>query len=534
MQVYEALARALYDNDIRTVFGVLGDANLFVLNSFNAMDDAEYVGAASEGGAVLSAIGYGQVSGKLAVAAVTHGPGLTNTLTALVEAERARQPLLLIAGDSPLAQHEHIQDIDQRSVALTAGAAFERVRSAESAVADVAAAVRRAWVERIPVILNIPIEIQWQDVDYSPVRAMLVTHAPTAPSQELVEDAVGLIASSSRPLVLAGRGVALAGSTSAIKDFAERIGAPLATTLRGKDQFQGLAHNLGIFGTLSDDAALDVITQSDCIVAFGCGLNPWTAAEGSLLSGKRIVHVDNDPSRLNLSNPVDVALLGDGALAAEAITALLDEAEIPASSFVDTAVGIIAARRGPGNQPLSAAGNFDTAAVLARVDAAVPKNRVVVTDNGRFIHHAFKDLHVEDPLSYAHAVSFGAIGCGMSVAFGATYAAPDRPVLVAVGDGGFALGGLSDLVMAAQQNRNLVVLLLNDFAYGAEYVQMTGRDMAPEFTTLTWPDFGPIAKAIGAQGYTASNFVELDEALANIDFENGPTLLEVRIDPAKA
>ncbi|MDV6271453.1 thiamine pyrophosphate-binding protein [Rhodococcus globerulus] len=533
MQVYDALARALYDNDIRTVFGVLGDANLFILNSFNAMADAEYVGAASEGGAVLSAIGYGQVSGKLAVAAVTHGPGLTNTLTALVEAERARQPLLLIAGDSPLSQHEHIQDIDQRSVALTAGAAFERVRSAESAVADVAAAVRRAWVERIPVILNVPIEIQWQDVEYSPVRATLVTNAPTAPAEELVEDAVGLIASSSRPLVLAGRGVALAGSTSAIKDFAARIGAPLATTLRGKDQFRGLPHNLGIFGTLSDDAALDVITQSDCIVAFGCGLNQWTAAEGSLLSGKRIVHVDNDPSRLNLSNSVDVALLGDGALAAEAITLLLDEAEIPASNFVDTATAIVTARRG-GDRPTSSSGNFDTAAVLARVDAAVPKNRVVVTDNGRFIHHAFKDLHVEDPLSYAHAVSFGAIGCGMSVAFGATYAAPDRPVLVAVGDGGFALGGLSDLVMAAQLNRNIVVLLLNDFAYGAEYVQLTGRDMKPDFTTLTWPDFGVIAKAIGAQGYTASNFVELDEALASIDFENGPTLLEVRIDPAKA
>ncbi|WP_179377489.1 thiamine pyrophosphate-binding protein [Rhodococcus sp. ACS1] len=533
MQVCEALARALYDNDIRKVFGVLGDANLFIMNSFHEMADAEYIGAASEGGAVLSAVGYGQVSGKLAVASVTHGPGLTNTLTALVEAERARQPLLLIAGDSPLSQREHIQDIDQRMVALAAGVAFERVRSAESAVADVAAAVRRAWVERIPVVLNVPIEIQWQEVEYRAVRAS-IDAVPSLPATESIEDAVGLIASSARPLVLAGRGVALSGATEAIARFAERVGAPLATTLRGKDQFRGLPQNLGVFGTLSHEAALQVITHSDCVIAFGCGLNPWTTAEGSLVRGKRVVHVDTDATRLDKSTTVDVAVLGDAQSAADAMAQLLDDAEVPASKFVDTAIALVSAGADDDRPSRATTGNFDTAAILARVNAAVPKNRVVVTDNGRFIKQAFTALEVEEPQSYAHAVSFGAIGCGMSVALGATYAAPDRPVLVAVGDGGFALGGLSDLVMAVQQKRNLVVLLLNDFAYGAEYVQLTGRDMEPGFTTLTWPDFGEIAKSIGAQGYTASNFVELDEALSSLDFASGPALLEVRIDPAKA
>jgi acetolactate synthase I/II/III large subunit len=530
MQVHGAIAKALYDNDVRTVFGVLGDANIFILNSFNGLPGAEYVGAASEAGAVLSAIGYAQVSGHLGVAAVTHGPGLTNTLTALVEAERARQPLLLIAGDSPVSKHDHIQDIDQRAVALTAGAGFERVRSAQSAVKDVSAAIRRAWVERLPIVLNIPVDIQWDEVEYSSVRASRVTCLPQVPADDSVEDAVGLIASAVRPLVLAGRGVATSRATGGIARFAERIGAPLATTLRGKDQFRGMPENLGIFGTLSDEATLDVISQSDCIIAFGCGLNEWTAAEGSLLDGKRLVHVDNDPSRLNRYNLVQVPVLGDAARTAQAMTALLDEAEIPATSFAQAAASLVAEKPRPGSADGS---RLNTVTALRRVDAKIPGNRVVVTDNGRFIHHAFSELHVEESRLYVHAVSFGAIGCGISVALGASYGAPERPVLVAVGDGGFALGGLSDLVMAVQQKRNLIVLLLNDSAYGAEYVQLENRDLDPALSTLTWPDFGPIAQAIGATGCTARTLDELDQLLDRVDCSKGPVLIEVKIDPAQ-
>jgi len=531
MYVHRALARALHDNGVRELFGLLGDANLHMVNGFTELPGACYVGVATEGGAVLAALGYAQVSGALGVATVTHGPGLTNTVTALVEAERARVPLLLVAGDTPVSAHDHIQDIDQRPVALSAGAGFQQIRSGASAVADLAAAMRRAWNERLPIVANVPIDLLWDEVDYAPVAAGRTAPVAPEPEEPAVEDAVGVIASASRPVVLAGRGVAVSGAVAEVLKLAARIGAPVATTLRGKDLFAGQPHDLGIFGSLSDDVATEVIGRADCVVAFGCGLNRWTAAEGGLLRGKGVVHVDADPGRLNRFSPVTVAVAGDAARTAAAFIRLLDEAEIAPTRFVEDAVAKLATRRQPPARERGADSAIDLGTALRRIDAAVPRDRVLVTDNGRFILKAFTALHVEDPRLYAHAVNFGAIGLGMATALGASYAEPGRPVLAAIGDGGFALGGLSDLVTAVTLNRRIIVVLLNDGAYGAEYVQLRDRGLDPALATLRWPDFGPVARAIGAQGHTVRTVRELDEALGVADFDAGPVLLDVRIDP---
>jgi acetolactate synthase-1/2/3 large subunit len=532
MYVYEALAKALYDNDIREMFGVVGDANLFIVDSFHNAAGGRYIPTSSEAGAVMAAFGYAQVSGKLGAATVTHGPGLTNTVTALVEAQRGRVPLLVLAGDTPMAKHDHIQDIDQRAITAAAGAQFHQIRSAASAVADLAEAVRLAWTQSVPVVVNVPIDIEWESVDYVPVLGTRMSVSTTVTAdQEVIEESVGVIASADRPLVLAGRGARGAAARTAVLRLAARLGAPVATTLRGKDLFNDIPGNIGIFGTLSDEAALDVIAQADCVIAFGAGLNEWTTAEGALLDGKRVVHVDVDRTRLDRVK-VAVAVAADAESAARDFVRLLDDAEIPPSTFIDRATQRIAAR----NAGAADGGTDDTVDIhtaLSLVDRTVPRDRVLVTDNGRFIKHAFVALHVEHPSRYAHAVNFGSIGLGMATALGASYAAPESPVLLACGDGGFAEGGLSELVSAVMQRRNIIVLLLNDSAYGAEYAHLANRGMDPACTTFDWPDFGPIASAIGAHGVTVRNKKELENALERVDFASGPVLLDVRIDPRR-
>jgi acetolactate synthase-1/2/3 large subunit len=532
MHVYEALAKALYDNDVHDVFGVVGDANLFIVDSFQNAAGGRYVPTSTESGAVMAAFGYAQASGKLGVATVTHGPGLTNTMTALVEAQRGRVPMLVIAGDTPASQRDHIQDIDQRAVVAATGAHFHQVRSAASAVADLAEAVRLAWTQSAPIVVNVPIDIEWETVDYQTIVGTPMSTSTVWPDQNAVEEAVGLIASSDRPLVLAGRGARSAETRSAVVQFAERLGAPVSTTLRGKDLFTGVPGNIGIFGTLSDDAALDVIGRADCVIAFGAGLNEWTTADGALLDGKRVVHVDVDRTRLNRFSRVAVAVTADAASAVSAFITLLDEAEVARSTFVDRATQIIEGR----DTVTTDCGTDDTVdmrTALSLADRLVPGDRVVVTDNGRFIKQAFVALHVENPSRYVHAVNFGSIGLGLATALGASYAVPDSPVLLACGDGGFAEGGLSELVTAVMQRRNITVLLLNDGAYGAEYVHLASRGMDPLCTTFDWPDFGPIASAIGAQGATVRNRKELEDALEKVDFAAGPILLDVRIDPQR-
>jgi thiamine pyrophosphate-dependent acetolactate synthase large subunit-like protein len=383
----------------------------------------------------------------------------------------------------------------------------------------------------MPIVANVPIDVLGQQVAYEPV-VIGTSGAPSGePDESAVEEAVAAIASANRPVVLAGRGVAVSGATEDVLELADRIGAPVATTLRGKDQFAGQSHNLGIFGSLSDEFTTEVIGRADCVVALGCGLNPWTAAEGALLADKVVVHVDADPARLNRYNLVDVAVAGDAGRTARAIVRLLDEAEIPRTRFVDGVTARRAERETRAPRERSTEATVDIRTALRRVDEAVSADRVVVTDNGRFILTAFTMMHVEHPRLWAHAVSFGSIGLGLATAIGASYAEPDRPVLAVVGDGGFALGGLSDLVTAVAQARRIVVLLLNDGAYGAEYVQLRNRGLDPGITTLHWPDFGPVARAIGARGHTVRNLKELDAALEDVHDVTGPVLLDVRIDP---
>jgi acetolactate synthase-1/2/3 large subunit len=127
MHVHQALAKALSDNDVHELFGVVGDANLFIIDSFRTATGRRYVATATEASAVMAAFGYAQVSGKLGVATVTHGPGLTNTVTALIEAQRGRVPILVIAGDTPMSKHDHIQDVDQPAIVAASGVRFHQI-----------------------------------------------------------------------------------------------------------------------------------------------------------------------------------------------------------------------------------------------------------------------------------------------------------------------------------------------------------------------------------------------------------------------
>src|SRR3954452_6047227 len=129
MLFQDAMAAALSDQGVDVVFGLIGDGNLFVMDSFRRRPGTTYVDVAHEAAAVQAASGYAQVTGRLGVATVTHGPALTNTVTALVDAVRARVPVLLIAGDTRPDDNHHLQKIAQRDVVLAAGAGFEQMRT---------------------------------------------------------------------------------------------------------------------------------------------------------------------------------------------------------------------------------------------------------------------------------------------------------------------------------------------------------------------------------------------------------------------
>jgi acetolactate synthase-1/2/3 large subunit len=533
MKVHAAIAKALVDQGVDVLFGVIGDANLFMANAFANEFGGRYVAAANESGAALMAIGYAAVSGKVGVATTTYGPAVTNTITALIEGVKGQKPVVLICGDTPVEVRESLQDIPQRDHVMPTGAGFEQAKSVETIVRDLSFALRRAVLERRPIVFNVPASFQWQDVDYRPPRVRMPDARTWAPASDDLDHAVGMLASAKRPIILAGRGAVASNARAALIRLASRTEAMLATTLIAKDYFAGEEHDLGVFGTLSTPPAVDAIIESDCIVAFGASLTKYTTAQGSFVAGKRIIQCNLEPGEIGKNFAPDVGIVGDPAHVADVMTNYLEEAEIPPSGFRSQELSdrLRAFSLLDEVADRSTDTTIDVRRALLRLEDAVPADRVVVVDGGRFMTEAYKAFRVIQPSSFVFTSYAGSIGLGLSYAIGASFAAPARPVLLVAGDGGFMLGGLVEFNTAARYGVDLTVVLCNDGGYGAEHIQFRERQIDPSISLFNWPEFAEVANSLGGRGYVVRTMADLERAVEGFAGRDRPVLIDLKLDP---
>ncbi len=507
----------------------MGDANLFMVNHFVQDLGGRFIPVAYEGGSVLAAMAYWHVSGKVGVATVTHGPGLSNCLTALIEGKRRHSPCVLIAGDTPMEDRNALQGIDQRELVNVTGAGFEQVRAPHTALNDLAAAFRRAEVERRPIVLNVPSDFMWQEVSYQKTTypSFKSTSAPVA--GDVFDEAMGMIAWAKRPIILVGVGAKAAKRE--LEKLAERLQCPLATTLKAKDLFADHPNNMDIFGTLSTPDGYEAIAKADCIIAFGSSLHNFTTDRGKLLKGKRLIQISDDLLTLGRFHVPDAGVVGDPGLMAEKIIELLDEAEIQPTGFIEE-LSITSLSKHPEVKKIDHKdGVVDLPYALQVLDQALPADRVLVTDGGRFMTEVWCRVSATDPNHFISSVDFGCIGLGLQTAIGMGVAAPGRPVCLFTGDGGFMMGGLNEFNTAVRMGIDLIAIVCNDMAYGAEHIQLKDQGLAATTTEFIWPSFAAAAQALGGQGLTVNSNETLDAAINAIHERQGPILIDMKLDP---
>jgi thiamine pyrophosphate-dependent acetolactate synthase large subunit-like protein len=392
----------------------------------------------------------------------------------------------------------------------------------------VARAFYRAQVERRPIVLNMPADFMWQQADYE-IEVLDVFTTPGGVAEgEALDNAIGMIASARRPLILAGAG-AINAREQLIK-LADRLQSPLATTLNAKGLFNDHPYNIDIFGTLSTPAAYELIAQSDCIICFGTALHDFTTDRGKLTKNKRIIQIDVDPTAIGGGLHPDAALIADAGLTAETIIYWLDQAEIPPSAFTQD-LDISALTAHPTGSTKTVDGFVNYVEALEQLEKSLPKDRLLVTDGGRFMTEVWCRLSVTNPQSFVATVGFGAIGLGLQAAIGTCIAAPDRPVVLFSGDGGFMMGGINEFNTAVRLGLDLVVIIANDSAYGAEHIQFIDRQMDPSLTEFNWPSFAAVANALGGEGHEVRSKEQLDNALSALENRKGPFLIDLRLDP---
>jgi thiamine pyrophosphate-dependent acetolactate synthase large subunit-like protein len=527
MLVSEAVGRTLGRLGARHVFGLIGSGNFAVTNALVAAG-ATFVSARHEGGAVTMTDAYARVSGELGICSVHQGPGLTNTMTGLTEAAKSGTPLLLLAADTAgAAVHSNFR-IQQDQLVASVGAVPERLHSAATAIADAVRARRRALIERRPVVLMMPLDVQAAPcADPDPTIPDLPMPRPVRPSTAAVAEAARALEGAKRPLILAGRGAVLAGAREPLERLGDTLGALLATSAVANGLFSGSPWNLGISGGFASPLSARLIAEADTVLAVGATLNMWTTRHGRLVGpNTTVIQVDHDGDVIGAHHRVDIAVVGD---AAESARALLDELGQPAgrprwrSSELAGQIETGSWR----HQPYEDGGDgthVDPRTLSIALDAMLPDQRTVAIDSGHFMGWPSMYLRVPDASSFVFTQAFQAVGLGLASAIGAAVARPDRLTVAALGDGG-AMMSLADLETVARLGLRMLVVVYDDAAYGAEVHHFGPQGQAVDIARFPDVDLAALARGAGLQGLTVRRAEDLAAAAAWLDKGSCPGLL---------
>ncbi|MEV0717510.1 thiamine pyrophosphate-binding protein [Asanoa sp. NPDC050611] len=528
--VLHDVADAVSAAGVRTVYGVLGDGNLHLALALGQVG-VEWVSARHEQEAVAMADGAARRTGDLTAASVTHGPGLTNAMTALTAAALAGSPVLLLLGDTPRTTRHHGQDVPQEPFVRAAGALWVPVRLPQTVAEDVAVAARAARTRRLPAVLNLPVDLQNSPPGGVAGRAfggpavaeLPVVAPPREPSAAEVERLAERLAKARRPLVLAGRG-ALAAAADLVA-VAALGGAWLGTTLLAKDLFRGRPGDLGVVGGFASAEARAALVDVDLVLAFGASLNRFTTANGTVCPHARWVQVERDPTAVGHTTVPDDAVLADAGRTAAALVAQLRSG----AEGVVPPPAVPVPGTPPGRRTGRPPSGIDPRVVLRAADRALPARRGLVVGIGHYSGFGALGVTVADPRDLVLPWQLGSVGLALPVGLGVAHVRPTQPTLVVEGDGGVLMnpGGLDTL---ARLGLPVLVLVLDDGAYAAEahLLRRTGHDDTPALFPRR--DLAALARSLGLRAATARTEEELAAALDTLLPLDAPALLHAHTD----
>lgn len=274
--VVGALASAIVAEGVSLVATVPDDITILIGESLREQG-VRIVRPRHEQSAIVIADGYARATRAPGVCVVGPGPGIAQTGTGLVTAQRRRSPVLLIVAEPPSPPGEG-KWLDIRRFVESVGAQYVGVRRPSTLAEDVHEAFRQVRLRRGPVVLNVgdkgtlnaPAPSPWR---YLPTRDISRDGLELDPSSPLIDQAAGLLASARRPLIVVGGGVETAAAGREIEELADRIGALLATSMQTRGLFGAHPRSIGILGSLATDAAVELVAEADCILALGISLN---------------------------------------------------------------------------------------------------------------------------------------------------------------------------------------------------------------------------------------------------------------------
>jgi thiamine pyrophosphate-dependent acetolactate synthase large subunit-like protein len=533
--VFQALADDLHALGVRTVFGLMSDDTAVFAVTLEGLG-VRFVGARHENNAIAMAEGHAYATGDLGVALIGRGPATANGLHAAVAASRMGSKVLVMYGDAAVQSGAvntigpDYKGFNAQAVLGAAGLTCFTAASPETARQTLRDAVAAAHHGSLAALL-LPTNVQMKNVEvWGEATPPPPPGQPAGARGQSIDAVVALLGRSRRPMIVAGLGAHRAGAKAALEALADKTGALLMTSARGKDMFRGHRYNLGILGSFSHTMGRRMMDQADCVLVFGAGLNFLTMSFGAAIPPVPLIHVDSVRAHIGRWTTADVAVVGDARLVAEQLLAALPERPAADKPFhgADTLARIAAFDIARDFEVAHTPRTVDPRALGVELDRLLPRERSVVYDAGNFLG-VLPYLTVPTPGHLKMTSEFASIGLGFGTALGVAKGRPRTPTVLIIGDGGFLMA-MSELETAIREDLPLIIVLMNDCAYGAELHFLAMRKLPVGKSMFPDVDFASVAEAFGFQAYTIRTLDELRALGPVLSKPDGPILLDCKVN----
>jgi len=523
----QAIVRTLEDLGTDLVFGIPGGAVLPLYDALYESTRLRHVLVRHEQGAGHAAEGYAQASGKVGVCIATSGPGATNLVTPLADANLDSVPVVAITGQvgRTLLGTDAFQEADIRGVTMPITKHNFIVTDPQDIPGAIAAAFHLASTGRPgPVLVDIPKDVQNSYLDYSfPARFDLPGYKPTTtPHPRQISQAVKLIAKSEKPVLYVGGGVIKAEASRELLEFAEYTGIPVVTTLMALGSFpDGHPQHLGMPGMHGTVPAVAAMQRADLLIAIGARFDDRVTGDTSTFAPHaKVIHADIDPAEIGKIREANVPIVGDAREVLLQLTKTYrndSTANPPEISAWLACLEDLKNRFPRGYEP-TADGMLNPQFVLEKLSETVGPDAIYCAGVGQHQMWSAQFIDFERPRTWINSGGAGTMGYAVPAALGAKAAEPDREVWAIDGDGCFQMTN-QELTTAAVEGFPVKVAVINNgnlgmvrqwqtLYFGQNYSSTKLREQ-----DVYVPDFVQLAEALGCESIRVTKEEEVVPAI---------------------
>ncbi|MEJ2004284.1 MAG: biosynthetic-type acetolactate synthase large subunit [Cyclobacteriaceae bacterium] len=535
----EAVIRSLIEEGVDTLFGYPGGAIMPVYDAlYDYQDKLRHILVRHEQGAVHAAQGYARSSGKVGVCLATSGPGATNLITGLADAMIDSTPVVCITGQvaSHLLGTDAFQETDVVGVSMPVTKWNIQITKPEEIPQALAKAFYIARTGRPgPVVVDITKNAQFGNVEFAYSRCELIrSYIPKpAVSEEQVKKAAELINGAKKPLLLVGQGVILSGAENELKELVEKGNIPYAWTLLGLSAMPTDHYlNTGMLGMHGNYGPNVKTNECDVLIAVGMRFDDRVTGDVSRYATQaKIIHIEIDAAEINKNIEADVPVVGD---AKEVLQKLIGR--VDANDHTEWRKEFEVCRDLEFEKVIEKAihpeedHGLRMGEVVTEVSSRLDGDAILVTDVGQHQMAASRYFNFRKSRSNITSGGLGTMGFALPAGLGAKLGAPDRDVIIVVGDGGIQMN-IQELATIFQYGVNVKILLLNNQFLGmVRQWQQLFFDRRYSFTEMSNPNFVKVAEGFGIQSRKVTERKDLKDAISEMLASDGPFLLEALVE----